>query len=142
MRFRRSASLAAATFAALAAGATVRAQTPPKACASAATQSEMTECADKAFRKADQELNDSYKTIEARLKGDAEKMNRLVTAQRAWIVFRDAECNFAASNVAGGSAYPMTVALCAEAMTNHRLQDLKAYLKCEEGDMSCPVPAK
>jgi hypothetical protein len=35
----------------------------------------------------------------------------------------------------------MVAAMCADGLTQSRLKDFERYLKCEEGDMSCPVPA-
>lgn len=94
------------------------------------------------FKKADHELNVTYKAIEARLADDPASKARLVHAQRAWIGFRDAECTFQSSGEDGGSVAPMIVTICQAAMTADRADQLKAYLNCEEGDLSCPVPAE
>ncbi|WP_439497941.1 lysozyme inhibitor LprI family protein [Bosea sp. (in: a-proteobacteria)] len=110
-------------------------------CAKAMDQATMTECAGKSHSKADAQLNALYKQIEQRLKDDADTRNLLVAAQRGWVAFRDAECKFSTSGVAGGSAYPMVYSNCAEGLTTKRIADFKAYLACKEGDMSCPVPA-
>ena len=72
---------------------------------------------------------------------DADARKLLQESQRAWIAFRDAECKFSSSGVDGGSVYPMVHALCLQGLTDERIMQLGAYLKCEEGDMSCPVPA-
>jgi len=109
-------------------------------CANATTQSEMNQCAAKDNKAADKELNDLYKQITARLKDDPEAKQLLVKAQRAWIVFRDAECNFSASGVEGGSVYPLIYSNCITAQTKARIEAFKTYLKCKEGDLSCPVP--
>ncbi len=63
-------------------------------------------------------------------------------AERAWIAFRDAECAFSASGGEGGSAYPMTVSMCAAHLTTARTEQLSSFLHCKEGDMSCPVPGE
>jgi len=42
--------------------------------------------------------------------------------------------------VAGGSVYPLIYNNCIASVTKTRTEALKQYLKCEEGDMSCPVP--
>ena len=63
----------------------------------------------------------------------------LVAAQKAWIGFRDAECAFAVSSTEGGTIYPMEFTLCEQDLTEKRTAALKAYLHCEEGDLSCPV---
>lgn len=110
-------------------------------CANASDQATMNECADKAFKASDTELNALYKQIEARLKDDQDKTKLLVSAQKAWIAFRDAECDFSATGVAGGSVYPMIVLQCRDGLTQNRVKDFKNYLSCEEGDLSCPVPS-
>ena len=81
-----------------------------------------------------------YKQITARLKDNPEAKQMLVKAQRAWIGFRDAECNFSASGVEGGSVYPLIYSNCITAQTKARVEAFKTYLKCKEGDLSCPVP--
>ena len=106
------------------------------------TQPGLDVCADAAFKKADAGLNGAYKDILKRLKDDSAKTKLLVTAQKAWLSFRDAECAFSAAGVTGGSIYPMVVSLCLERVTKERTEDLSVYLKCEEGDTECPVPAE
>lgn len=110
-------------------------------CANASDQATMNECAGKAFKASDAELNALYKQIEARLKDDQDKARLLVATQKAWIAFRDAECDFSAAGVSGGSAYPMIVLQCRDGLTQNRVKDFKTYLNCEEGDLSCPVPS-
>jgi uncharacterized protein YecT (DUF1311 family) len=109
-------------------------------CANASDQATMNQCAGQEYKAADKELNAVYQQITARLKDNAEGKKLLVNAQRAWIGFRDAECNFSASGVAGGSVYPLIYSNCMTSVTKVRTEALKQYLKCEEGDLSCPVP--
>ena len=109
-------------------------------CANASDQATMNQCAGQEYKAADKELNAVYQQITARLKDNAEGKKLLVSAQRAWIGFRDAECNFSASGVAGGSVYPLIYSNCVTSVTKVRTEALKQYLKCEEGDLSCPVP--
>jgi uncharacterized protein YecT (DUF1311 family) len=109
-------------------------------CANASDQATMNQCAGQAFKAADKELNAVYQQITARLKNNPDSKKLLVSAQRAWIGFRDGECKFSASGVAGGSVYPLIYSDCMTSMTKTRVEALKQYLKCEEGDMSCPVP--
>lgn len=110
-------------------------------CGNASDQATMNQCADKAYRASDARLNDLYRQIRARLKDDKDTTRILVSAQKAWIAYRDAECNFASSGVAQGSMYPMILAGCLDDLTQNRVASLKIYLNCEEGDLSCPVPA-
>ncbi|MGN8278541.1 lysozyme inhibitor LprI family protein [Pseudomonas sp. SMV71] len=109
-------------------------------CANAITQGEMNQCAAQQYKAADKELNDLYKQITARLKDDPKAKQLLVKAQRAWIGFRDAECEFSASGVEGGSVYPLIYTDCMTAQTKARVEAFKTYLECKEGDLSCPVP--
>jgi uncharacterized protein YecT (DUF1311 family) len=110
-------------------------------CADAQDQATMNQCADVAFKQSDKKLNELYKNIETRLADDADTRKLLVQAQRDWVRFRDAECDFQTSGAAGGSILPMLVAQCRDGLTQSRIKDFEGYLKCEEGDMSCPVPA-
>lgn len=105
------------------------------------SQAGLNQCAGDAYKKADAALNATYKQVMARLKDSEAAAKSLVAAQRAWIAYRDAECDFMSSGVEGGSARPMIVAQCLEQLTTQRADDLKALLSCEEGDLSCPVPA-
>jgi uncharacterized protein YecT (DUF1311 family) len=109
-------------------------------CANASDQATMNQCAGQDYKAADKELNTVYQQITGRLKNNSDGKKLLVSAQRAWIGFRDAECKFSASGVAGGSVYPLIYSNCMTGVTKVRVEALKQYLKCEEGDMSCPVP--
>ncbi|MFI8226844.1 lysozyme inhibitor LprI family protein [Pseudomonas sp. NPDC085632] len=109
-------------------------------CANASDQATMNQCAGQDFKAADKELNTVYQQITARLKDNPDGKKLLVSAQRAWLGFRDAECKFSSSGVTGGSVYPWVYSSCLTGVTKVRVESLKQYLKCEEGDMSCPVP--
>ncbi|MCX5581020.1 lysozyme inhibitor LprI family protein [Kaistia terrae] len=111
-------------------------------CDNAPDQATMSLCADKALKATDKRLNTVYQAITRRLADDPDSTKLLVTTQRAWIAFRDAECTFRSSGTSGGSAYPMVYSTCLDGLTRSRLDELKAFLTCQEGDMSCPVPAE
>ena len=105
-------------------------------------QSELNDCYGNAYKKGDSELNVLYRQITDRLKDDKATTKLLVAAQRAWVAFRDAECDFSTSAVSGGTAYGMIQAICLNKLTGKRIDDLKSYLNCQEGALDCPVPAK
>ncbi len=107
------------------------------ACGPEATQTELNICAGAEFDAADAELNELYKQLTARLGADKAS---LVAAQRAWVAYRDAECDFVASGVVGGSIHSMIRGECLSDLTRARSADFKSFLACEEGDLSCPVP--
>ncbi|MBO1074075.1 lysozyme inhibitor LprI family protein [Roseomonas marmotae] len=109
-------------------------------CSRQATQADMNECAGDGLRKADAALNEAYQQIMARLRPDAPARQALRDAQRAWIRFRDGECDFATIGVEGGSIRPMLAAQCRQRLTEERLAQLRRYLSCREGDLDCPVP--
>ena len=109
-------------------------------CANASDQATMNQCAGQEFKSTDKELNVVYQQITGRLKDNPDRKKLLVGAQRAWIGFRDIECKFSASGVEGGSVYPLIYSNCLTVVTKARIEALKQYLECQEGDMSCPVP--
>ncbi|MBN3865341.1 DUF1311 domain-containing protein [Pseudomonas frederiksbergensis] len=109
-------------------------------CDNATDQGTMNQCAAQQNKAADKELNTLYQQITTRLNDDPAAKKLLIGAQRSWIAFRDAECTFSASGVAGGSVYPLIYSNCATELTKARVEAFKTYLKCQEGDLSCPVP--
>jgi uncharacterized protein YecT (DUF1311 family) len=111
-------------------------------CADPQDQATLNICAGKQFEAADRKLNGAYKKIEARLRDNPESLKMLVAAERAWVAFRDAECAFQGGPIdQAGTIRPLVVANCRTELTETRLKDFQGYLSCEEGDMSCPVPA-
>jgi uncharacterized protein YecT (DUF1311 family) len=115
--------------------------TAARDCGPNATQMDLNDCAGDGMRKADAALNETYGRIMARLKPTPAAAQALRDAQRAWIRFRDGECDFATIGVEGGSIRPMVVAQCRQQMTEQRVTQLRRYLSCKEGEMDCPVPA-
>jgi len=111
-------------------------------CDNATDQATMNQCAAQQNKAADKELNVLYQQITERLKASPDSKKLLVGAQRAWIGFRDAECRFSASGVEGGSVYPLIYSNCLTDLTKARVEAFKTYLKCQEGDLSCPVPGQ
>ena len=60
-------------------------------CENKGTTGDVTECYEQEFRKADAELNRVYKQVLKDL--DSEDAARLHKAQRAWVLYRDAQCD-------------------------------------------------
>jgi uncharacterized protein YecT (DUF1311 family) len=89
------------------------------------------------YSKADRELNAAYGSVMA--KATPSGGTRLRTAQRAWLAFRNANCQ-AMTGSRNGSAYPMLHAMCMTEMTEARTAELTSQLKCQEGDLSCGGP--
>ena len=110
-------------------------------CDDAVDQPTLNACADQSFKKADVELNAVYKKLQSRKMDDAQAGKLLIAAERAWVAFRDAECEFDAADNIGGTIYPMIYSGCLERLTKARTEQLDRYLRCEEGEVACSVPA-
>lgn len=92
-------------------------------CPNAETQSELNQCAGKAYRAADGELNQVYRKLVATL--DAEEKAQLKVAQTAWLKYRDAHCEFVGDVYKGGTMRPMVHAFCLADVTRNRTTELK-----------------
>jgi uncharacterized protein YecT (DUF1311 family) len=103
------------------------AQAKKQPCADAQTQSEMNQCAYEEYKKADAELNKTYQQLLPKL--EAARQERLKTAQRAWIAFRDADCEYEAAEYEGGSMQPLIRYSCLESATRNRTAQLRGFLK-------------
>jgi len=111
-------------------------------CEKASSQAAINECYDRLAKASDTRLNHLYGQMLARLKDpDSQVIRRhLIAAQRAWIVYRDAECALAVSGSGAGSAMSMQYSICMEHVTRQRIADFEQYLNCPEGDLSCTLP--
>ncbi|WP_312581505.1 lysozyme inhibitor LprI family protein [Atlantibacter hermannii] len=108
-------------------------------CEKAETQMALNQCAASEYKKADGELNAAYKKVFTLASKEQHEMLR--NAQNAWIKLRDADCDFVASGVEGGSIQPMIYSQCLTDKTRERTAWLESLLQCGEGDLSCPLPA-
>jgi uncharacterized protein YecT (DUF1311 family) len=102
-------------------------------CKEPTDQATMTQCAGLDFQKADAELNVAW----PQLKQDAvtsdmaegpdkhDYENALVASQRAWIKFRDEECDWQGFAAHGGSMEPMLVNMCMAKLTRERVKQLE-----------------
>ena len=105
----------------------------------AVTQLDLDQCAGSDFDAADKELNKIYRELLSRLPDSADQ-KALKAAQLAWIAFRDKDCEFEAGPVEGsGSIRPMVAGMCLADRTRTRTAQLKTFLNCEEGDVTCRV---
>lgn len=109
-------------------------------CADPPNQMEADSCAAEQFDKADAELNRLYGALRAKL--DANGQSNLVAAERAWITFRDIECNlrtgYNTSDLsANGTIASMLVGECRTSLTRQRSKELQVQIRCPGGDLSC-----
>ena len=96
-------------------------------CDKAHTQTDINKCIAAELAVEDKKLNQSYRDFQ-RLLSSSEKQ-QLKTVQLAWIDFRDKACQFSASPVRGGSAYPMALNGCLTTYTQQRRVQLDADIK-------------
>lgn len=110
-------------------------------CAAPETQTEINICAGKDFEKADARLNRVYKRLRKEIEHNPDYINALVTAQRAWIALRDADCAFQTIGSQGGSIRPTLVSECQAEYSRRRANQLAKYAKsCRDDRAQCPFP--
>lgn len=103
-------------------------------CKNPQTQAEMTSCEQDRYGEADKALNAQWKTTRAQMAEVDENLDEndrgaekaLLTAQRAWISYRDAQCEAEGFQARGGSMEPMLVAGCLANLSDTRTKELKA----------------
>ena len=101
-------------------------------------QMQLDQCAGQDFAAADTKLNALYNMMMS--KYDAAKGALLKTSERAWIAYRDAECDFATNGTTGGTINSMMDTMCRTTMTDARIKELNAQLHCAEGNLDCNAP--
>ncbi len=103
------------------------------------TTIEMSACAQADFLKSDAELNSLYKQVIAKAEAlDKEQPDHMgwpgfkdsiVNAQRAWVVFRDKECELQTLDAEGGSLRQIEYPSCKKDMTDVRVNELEKLIK-------------
>jgi uncharacterized protein YecT (DUF1311 family) len=104
-------------------------------CSNAPTQMAMNECVGKSLKAADQKLNESYRTLAGKISKDGAE--HLKKTQRAWLAWRDAQCEFDTMGARDGSIHSMIQAMCVEDLTKEQTARLNAQMHCKEGDIGC-----
>ena len=101
-------------------------------CTAPVTQSDMNSCSFQDFQKADAELNavwDDAKTNAENIDDTGEQSKALLTAQRGWLAFRDAQCELEGLGAAGGSLQPLLISSCKSRMTRDRTKQLQDFIE-------------
>jgi uncharacterized protein YecT (DUF1311 family) len=84
-------------------------------------------CARAEVVKLDSALNDIYRQLATKIEPD-DRVN-LQAAERAWIDFRDKDCNYVSGGAKAGTLDRVWGAQCVLRQTYFRLEDLRDYLK-------------
>ena len=88
----------------------------------------MTRSAVTALEQADRNLNTTYKQLQVKL--DKQSRTKLLTAQRAWLAYRDADALLTGDiDARGGSMEGMLVALRKRELTISRTADFKRMIE-------------
>lgn len=111
-------------------------------CDDPVTQPELTYCAHLDYEAADADLNAIWPDVVAAAKlrdedvaemakerGVPTTLEALRTAQRAWIAWRDAQCEYESYDVFGGTAQPMVGSACLARLTQDRVAFFKSVLE-------------
>jgi len=97
------------------------------------SQMSMNRCAGEAFERADKALNAEWAKVMAAYKGDKDAEKLLLDGQRAWLKYRDAQCQMAAYDSIGGSIWPLINSGCLAERTRRRTRELQGEAQ-GEGD--------
>jgi uncharacterized protein YecT (DUF1311 family) len=90
---------------------------PPANCEAANNRIELERCAVARFRKADAELTAVFRKITSDTNRDGKNRELLQAAQRLWLRYRDATCDWQSDNVRGGSAATLYAINCLAEVT-------------------------
>lgn len=109
-------------------------------CADPTAQQEMNYCAARDFEKVDAVMNKQWKETAAIMKEEDRHLDRrvdrgagyfdtLLTAQRAWLSYRDAHCSSKGFGARGGSMQPFLATMCKIALTEDRTKQLQSLIE-------------
>jgi uncharacterized protein YecT (DUF1311 family) len=108
-------------------------------CGGKLSQTAMTMCQAQVSEQADAEMNRVWKQVYAQMqRSDREEPTTtqsdpgfapaLLASQRAWLTYRDAECQIESYEWRGGSMQPFTYNQCTTALTQERTRQLRAII--------------
>ena len=113
---------------------------PPDPCPNAKSQLDLNDCYGNLYQSADAQLNATYNNIvgfvkknlllaqhddnAALITHNETSLNKLLAAQRAWLAYRDANCDSIKFQYEGGSIQPMIWSQCMADATQQRITTL------------------
>jgi uncharacterized protein YecT (DUF1311 family) len=96
-------------------------------CKNPQTQPEINVCSRLDYQQSDKKLQQVYDRLRNKL--PATSQQQLVSAHKAWIAFRDSNCEFQKSFFEGGSIAPTMLNGCLSDVTQQRTSELEMYLQ-------------
>jgi uncharacterized protein YecT (DUF1311 family) len=94
-------------------------------CTGTAVTSDLVDCLSKAQKSADTTLNSAYKNVLDYFRNRREDTERLRTAERLWLQYRDANCDAERGLYDVGTGASPAYLACVESMTRARTKELK-----------------
>lgn len=105
----------------------------------AQSQQDLQICADQEANRVDAQLNRTYQRLMAKAKNDPVAVKKIEAAERAWMVFRDAQLEATYPHedkqAEYGTAYPMCVLLLKNDLARQRTRMLSKMLNSVEGEV-------
>ena len=92
-------------------------------CKDSVSTKDMQDCLDAEWKKSDTELNHAYQDAMKKLKPDA--VDVLKRAQRAWVTYRDAQCEAEYKVWQGGTAAGVAMTQCKVTLTERRTKEIQ-----------------
>ena len=105
------------------------AMTKGPVCVKPSTQFDLNVCSFRDYLRADTELNISWGAIKQRLAGGRKDYATMLAGQKAWLAYRDKQCQFWGDWYEGGSIAPLVVNSCLTDITKVRSKELGQQLK-------------
>ena len=96
-------------------------------CQNAVSTPEINECAAAEQKKIEEQLNKTYQDALKRLADDKATRTALVTAQRAWVKFREADCKAVYQRSIGGTIRTVMYLGCMQNRAETRIKELQDY---------------
>ena len=100
------------------------------------TTSDRVQCFERVYEAADAEQEALYRKLLDSLIDPGER-TLLETAQRAWIQYRERECEFETAGTRLGTIHPIVVRDCLTEKTKAHIAELRRQLDCPSGDTGC-----
>ncbi|WP_202743949.1 lysozyme inhibitor LprI family protein [Acinetobacter calcoaceticus] len=101
-------------------------------CSNLPNQSALNNCSSNVLNSANQKINTVYANYMKEL-SPTEKL-QLKDAQRAWIQYKEKDCQFQSSPVLKGSLYPFVHNACLVKKTETRIKELQDMQECRSGN--------
>jgi len=101
----------------------------PFDCKGLKTQADMNVCSYRDYLRSDIELNQVWDAVTKRLARDSSAGRTVLESQRAWLTYRDKQCNVWAKWYEGGTVAALMINNCLTDITKFRTKELAQFLE-------------